>query len=68
MYLIFSHFLIYTLKGNWKYFYKGEKMQAVTAIFYNKIFVSSATGWLVVQVKKTIIHLFFLPNSLSQRD
>lgn len=49
----------YTVKGNWKYFYKGEKMQAVTAIFYNKIFVSIATGWLVAQVLKTIIHLFF---------
>lgn len=42
-------------------------MQAVTALINNKIFVCAATGWLVAQILKTMIHFIFTKQFNAER-
>lgn len=42
-------------------------MQQFTTLFNNKIFISAASGWLVAQILKTIIHLIFTKQFNAER-
>ncbi len=42
-------------------------MQFFTELFSNKVFVCAVCGWLVAQVLKTLIHLFFTKKFVAER-
>lgn len=42
-------------------------MSFFTQLFSNTIFLAAATGWLVAQILKTLIHMFFTKEFLAER-
>ena len=42
-------------------------MQMFSELIQNKILISAATGWVVAQVLKTLIHTFFTKNFVAER-
>lgn len=42
-------------------------MTFLTELAQNKIFISAATGWLIAQVLKTVIHTWFTKNFDAER-
>lgn len=43
------------------------KMEFLKDLFYNRIFMASVTGWLVAQVLKTVIHMWFNRKFVAER-
>ncbi len=42
-------------------------MEFLKDLFYNRIFMASVTGWLVAQVLKTVIHMWFNRKFVAER-
>lgn len=42
-------------------------MNFFTELFSNKVFVCAVTGWLVAQIIKTLIHMFFTKKFVAER-
>ena len=42
-------------------------MNFLTELAQNKILISAATGWIIAQVLKTIIHTWFTKNFVAER-
>ena len=42
-------------------------MNFLSALAQNKILISAATGWIIAQVLKTIIHTWFTKNFVAER-
>lgn len=46
---------------------KEEKMEFLTDLVNNRIFMASVTGWLVAQVLKTLIYMWFNRKFVAER-
>lgn len=42
-------------------------MEVISELLSNRVFLAAATGWLVAQVLKTIIHMFFTKEFVAER-
>lgn len=42
-------------------------MEVISELLSNRVFLAAATGWLVAQVLKTIIHMFFTKEFAAER-
>ena len=51
----------------YKRFLENYKMNFFAEVFHNKILVASATGWVIAQVLKTLIHTFFSRQFVAER-
>ena len=45
----------------------GHKMEFIEGIIHNRIFMASICGWLVAQILKTLIHMWFSRKFVAER-